>query len=292
MNRPILGLARRPFGTTLVVCTLAALLPGCASRDFSDAWATPQSEAVAEGRSLPGLEHGSVQLRGGGGIAGLAGEFTALERVLTDRSGSAGGEGEESPSLPSPPQDAKATDAASTKRLVIYTAQLHVLVPSAKESLAKFLARVEQLGGYMQSRSQHTITVRVPAQTFDSILDETREYGKITHEKIDALDVTRQFRDVTIRLETAEKSRQRLLEILAKAEKVEDVLKIEEQIRRLVTEIELMKAELRNLSDRITFSTITVVFQQNAPEIASPPRLRSRFGWINLVGIEQVLNRF
>ena len=145
----------------------------------------------------------------------------------------------------------------------------------------------------MEKRSRTSLTVRVPAETFEPLLDELRALGKVTREHVDAVDVTSRFRDTTIRLETAEKSRQRLLEILAKAEKTEDILKIEEQIRRLVTEIETLKAELRTLSDRIAYSTISVDFQQNAPEVRQTPRsVGSRFHWINRVGIEHTLSDF
>jgi hypothetical protein len=81
--------------------------------------------------------------------------------------------------------------------------------------------------------------------------------------------------------------------LLARADKVEDILRIEGELRRLTEEIERLKGEVRFLSDRIAYSTLKVLFSSNAPEpIPVPRRARSRFWWINRVGVEHVLEDF
>ena len=59
---------------------------------------------------------------------------------------------------------------------------------------------------------------------------------------------------------------------------MEDILKIEAEVRRLTDEIEGMKGELRNLGDQVAFSTLTVNFFADAPPPNPyPQRTRSRF---------------
>ncbi len=108
-----------------------------------------------------------------------------------------------------------------------------------------------------------------------------------------ANDVTNQHTDLTIRLENAEKSRQRLLALIEKATKIEDIIKIEAALRRLTGEIERMKGQLKLMIDQIAFSTVTVSLHANAPK-AKPNKRRqqSRFPWINRIGIDQDLKRF
>jgi len=182
----------------------------------------------------------------------------------------------------------KSIEAA--KRLVIYTGSLSLLVAQADPAVAEFLAHVDTLGGYLQSRSGTTVTVRVPASTFFQTVDRLRKSGQVVDENINAQDVTKRVFDLELRQRTAEEAHKRLLKLLESATKMEDILAIEAQLRRLTDEIEAMKGELRTIADQVAFSTLTVTFMANAPSpVPYPMRTHSRFSWINQVGIERVL---
>ena len=196
--------------------------------------------------------------------------------------------GEEPSSKPPAPA---AAPAGGAKRLMIYTASYELLVPSVPDSIRAFVERVEGLGGYLQKRENERLTCRVPAARFRELIGGMASFGAVIRESLAAADVTRDYMDLEIRIENAEKSRQRLLAILEKATKVEEVLAIETDLRRLTEEIERMKGELRFLADQIAFSTVSVLFRSSAP--APTPirgRERSRFEWLNRVGVEHVLS--
>lgn len=193
----------------------------------------------------------------------------------------------------SSPSPTMAEPAAAARRLVIYTGSVSSLVAQVEPALAAFVAKVTADGGYLQNRSGTSVTVRVPAAHFFTTLQWLRESGQVSDEQINAVDVTRQVFDIELRLKTADEARKRLLKLLESATKMEDILAIEAQLRRLTDEIEGMKGELRNLSDQIAFSTLTVNFYANAPAPNPyPQRTRSRFEWINQVGIENVMGSF
>lgn len=179
------------------------------------------------------------------------------------------------------------------KRLVIYTGDYTVMTANIDQAVRELIALAESFGGYLQRRQNGEVTVRVPAERFFELTGRVPSWGIVTHESMQASDVTKQFLDLGLRIETAEKSRARLLELLARAIKMEDILRIEEQVRRLTEEIETMKGELRYLSDQIGFSTLAVRFLANAPQpSAVARRTQSRFPWVNAVGIERVLYDF
>jgi len=98
--------------------------------------------------------------------------------------------------------------------------------------------------------------------------------------------------DLELRMENALKSRDRLLELLNRNDKVADLLAVEKELKRLTEEIELLKGELRFLKDQIVYSPIQVTF--NGPDLEAEPRQRSRshFTWINSIGVENVLDEF
>jgi len=182
---------------------------------------------------------------------------------------------------------------AAAKRLIIYTARFELLVANAEEAMDRFLRKVEAIGGHLQLRENNAISCRVPAERFQSLVAEIPSFGAVISRSQEALDVTKEHRDLAIRIENADRQRKRLLALLEKADKMEDILKIEADLRRLTEEIEKMQAEIRSLEDRVAFSTIDILCRSSAPEARS---VRSRkpnpFDWINRVGPEKLLDRY
>lgn len=185
--------------------------------------------------------------------------------------------------------DAPAPTAAPSKRLMIYRASYQIVVSSVDKSIEELLLMVKTRGGYLEARQDATLTLRVPADLYFEVLDLLPRFGRITQQNLQAVDVTRQFADLQLRIANARASRDRLAKLLEQANKMEDIIKIEAELRRLTEEIERMEGELRGIGDQIAFSTLTVTFLSNAPEPSVyPQRQVSRFDWINQVGLEAV----
>jgi len=177
-------------------------------------------------------------------------------------------------------------------RKMIYSASLQMRVSSVEDAVQRLLDRVGQLEGYLAQRNNNTLTCRIPATSFQTLVQEVKEYGAVLQESMQAQDVTKKHMDLSIRLENAETARKRLLKLLEKATKVEDILKIEEQLTRLTETIERIKGELKYLNEQVAYSLVSVGFHSVSPSTMPKRRSRSRFDWINQVGIEQVLRRF
>jgi hypothetical protein len=86
--------------------------------------------------------------------------------------------------------------------------------------------------------------------------------GKVQSQSVSGQDVTDQYRDYQIRLENAEKSRDRYLELLAKAENVEAALQVERELERLNETIDLLKGRMNRMDHLEAFSTITVQIKE------------------------------
>ena len=169
---------------------------------------------------------------------------------------------------------------------------MHVEVARVEEAKAEFIAKVVQWGGYLSQQRGNEVTLRLPAAQFDTAFAALRGMGRVLSETREATDVTEQYVDLGIRLENAQRSRARLLELLAKADKVEDILKIEEQLRRLSEEIERLEGQKRLLADQIAMATLIAHFHVLGPQAPGDrQREPSRFDWVNAVGAES-LRRF
>ncbi|MNK69273.1 hypothetical protein D3C87_886550 [compost metagenome] len=111
------------------------------------------------------------------------------------------------------------------------------------------------------------LVIKVPSQNFDRFIDEVSKGVSYFDEKqISAKDVTEQFIDLTSRLKTKKKLEERYLEILKKANKVSEILEIEQQISAIREEIEAKEGQLKYLESRVSQSTITIVFYKTVAE--------------------------
>jgi hypothetical protein len=84
----------------------------------------------------------------------------------------------------------------------------------------------------------------VKSEHLNDAIKEISELGKVQGKSLSGQDVTEEYLDFQIRLENAEKSRERYLELLAKAENVEAALKVEKELERLNGTIDLLKGKM------------------------------------------------
>ena len=114
--------------------------------------------------------------------------------------------------------------------------------------------------------------------------------GKVLSRQIEALDVGERYRDLGLRLKTLEAMRQRLEELLARAGNVKEALEVEQQLERVLGEIEQLKGQLRSLDDRIAYSTLTLSFTPTPqPALDQGAVFRLPFPWLDELGIHSLL---
>ncbi|MEE8640439.1 MAG: DUF4349 domain-containing protein [bacterium] len=114
-----------------------------------------------------------------------------------------------------------------------------------------------------------SVTLKVHPSKFDETVRALREIGRLLSESSTTEDVTQEYVDVQARLENAEATRARYLEILAiRAGTVPDILEVEREIERVTENIERFKGQLRYFDAQIGLSTITIHFEQ--PHAAVP----------------------
>ncbi|MES2134201.1 MAG: DUF4349 domain-containing protein [Bacteroidota bacterium] len=108
-------------------------------------------------------------------------------------------------------------------------------------------------------RISYNLKVRIPAKQFESFLKESeKDEGEILYKNISARDVTEEYVDGEIRLNSKRLFRNRYNQLLEKAGKVEDILAIEENIRTLQEEIESQEGQLKFLDDQVSYSTLEI----------------------------------
>ena len=110
--------------------------------------------------------------------------------------------------------------------------------------------------------------------------------------EISARDVTEEFVDLTTRLNSKRNALSRYNDIMKRADKVKDIVEIEEAIRNLQEEIESSEGRLRYLNDCVNYSTLSLSISTEK-DFSYHPAKRDSFwekfkesvveGWFGLV---------
>lgn len=107
-----------------------------------------------------------------------------------------------------------------------------------------------------------TVTIRVPSKEFDNAIAAIKKIGKVNSLSIKADDVSEEYVDLTSRLKNYQAQEAQLLTIMAKAQTVDETLKVQEQLTAVQGEIEVIKGRMQFLDNRVDFSTITLNIQE------------------------------
>lgn len=118
-----------------------------------------------------------------------------------------------------------------------------------------------------------TLQVRVPQGRFNDAIRQIRDIGdiEVLSSNIEGKDVTEQFVDLQARLKAKQDEEQRYLALLARADKVDDILKIDSVLAQVRTQIEQLTGQVNSIKSRTTFSTITVQVSPIAPQPVPTP---------------------
>jgi hypothetical protein len=278
---------------TLILCSLSAL--GCGVAMAKDV--SPERRVAAYGGAAPApvpasMKQANVDVDHDGikdemDVAPNSGaDDLRLAQNTTPSTGGAGGQ-PPSGSTQQPAQPV-AKDAA-TPQLLIYTADVTIAVFQVDQQMNAVEQVAHAVGGYLSSRSDQQVVIRVPREKFDEAIHKIEALGDVLHRSIAAQDVTDQYVDLQARLKNAYVMRERLTALLKDAQ-VKDALEIEKELGRVTESIEQMEGQLKLLSDRVAYSTISVSFQAVNPQGVPDTQFTLPFPWIQDLGLSSLLS--
>ncbi|MFM7814246.1 MAG: DUF4349 domain-containing protein, partial [Flavobacteriales bacterium] len=146
--------------------------------------------------------------------------------------------------------------------MLVYNASMRIQVKDVDTVMNRLTELAAQEKGYVVSKNNYSMVLRVETSHLESAMQKISTYGKVEGKSISTTDVTADYEDTRIRLDNAEKARNRYLELLAKAENVEAALKVEKELERLNTEIDMLRGRAGKLEHDVRFSTITVQYSE------------------------------
>lgn len=163
-----------------------------------------------------------------------------------------------------------------------FTARLRLSVNNLRDAVNQSRRLAMKFGGYVKRMNDSSTMLAIPVKNADAALSEISKLGVLNSLAIEGDDVTQQVTDLAIRLENLEKSRKRLLALLEKANKVDEMVKVENAIAKVTTELERLQAQQKNLRTRIDYVTMYVNFQASVTRPVIQPT--SPVSWVNSLG--------
>lgn len=111
--------------------------------------------------------------------------------------------------------------------------------------------------GGNQNRSAE-FTVRIPAGRYDAFFAGVGDVAHVVRRSENSTDVGAEYYDSELRLNTAKTKHERLLALLEKADKMEDIITLETSLAQVQYEIDQLSGTLRRYDGLIDFATIHV----------------------------------
>lgn len=239
----------------LAMLMAVSLLAGCGGSSSYD------SAATAPMASAP-KEEAAVE------------EYFETEDVIVEESTAAGVE--------------TGNDISNTRqvnRKLIRTFDIQIQTKEFDSVVAGIQEKVDELGGYIEHSSLDSgsayyrnynrysyMTVRIPSDKLDQFVSNVQENANVTNISESTEDITLNYVDVESRKIALETEQGRLLELLEKAETVEDIITIESRLSEVNYQLESYTSQLRTFDNQVDYSTVHIDISEVDRETKVEPK--------------------
>ena len=160
-----------------------------------------------------------------------------------------------------------AQDLPQTEKKIIKNGDLNLKVDSADKAAEKISEIAKNNKGEVFSTSFYqtsnnvksgTITIKVPVANFEKAFAEVKDVAALViRESISGQDVTEEYIDIQAQLKNRQAEEQSYIKILDRAQKIQDVLDVTQQLSRVRGNIEQLQGRIKYLESQTDMSTIS-----------------------------------
>jgi len=156
----------------------------------------------------------------------------------------------------------RSQETRNDTRMIAYNASLDLFVKNPEDT-RKFLTEYIRISnGYITREENNSITARIPVEKMDEYLVYAKTLGKVNRENKTGTDITDQYCDNVLRLESLRSVQKRYITLLERANSVSDILAVERELERINLEIERLEGRIKQTEQSASFSNITVRFRE------------------------------
>ena len=169
----------------------------------------------------------------------------------------------------------KSQSVPGTEQKLIKTIRMEAETEDLDALLPQINAKIEALGGYVENQELYngssyssyrsrsaSMTIRIPAEQLGGFVEDVKGVSNVVSYNESTENVTLQYVSTESRMKALEVEQERLLELLAKAENMSDLLEIEARLTDVRYELESVTSQLRVLSNQVDYATVHLYISQ------------------------------
>jgi len=214
------------------------------------------------------------------------------------------------PDLGAPAPDAQAQDKAAAggtvstavtpDRQIVKNAYVAMRVDDVARSVFDIHGLIKKRNGLIASEDTQAsgestssmMTAQIPAADLDAFIADVSKLGAVDSVSVTAQDVTGQVVDLDARIKALQTSVDRMTQLLAQAQRIEDMLAIETQLSQRQAELDSLTAQRKTLGEQVAYSTVTMALtpKSSVSTVEAPGFLSGlASGWAALVSLVTIM---
>ena len=262
---------KKRSGLALILTAIMLLTAACGNSGSSYESKSYDKAAAAEPMAAAGATNGIYMEES---------TATADYEMMDEADG--GSAGTSSPDTP-------ATQA--TNRKLIRTISMEVETREFEALVEKVSQRTAFFGGYTEYSSTYngsnysggrvrtsTMTLRIPADKMDEFLSEVAEASNVVRRDENVSDVTLNYVDMESHKNALKAQEKRLIEMMDKAETIEDLITLESRLGDIRYQIESMESQLRTYDNQVDYATLRL----SITEVEELTPVEEKSDWENM----------
>ena len=165
---------------------------------------------------------------------------------------------------------------ANTQRKPVYSASYTIETEKYTDDYARIIAAAKKYNGYISGENSYgtapeeygdsgrtaELTVRIPVESYTAFTSDLSGIGYTVQKSQNTDDITSQYSDVESRIDLLETQYDKLAAHLENATKMSDIIELEEEMCRILNELDELKGTRRHYDDMVAYSTVDIILNE------------------------------
>ncbi|HEX3078295.1 MAG TPA: DUF4349 domain-containing protein [Lachnospiraceae bacterium] len=193
----------------------------------------------------------------GEGITEIGDSTGSLESESTEKADTA-----TTTNLPSAQENRKLIKRVD---LSLETQDFYTVVDNIQDKMISIGGYAESLEMYGLKNSETKscyLVARIPSTQLDYFVELVGDTGNVVSKSMSSQDVTLEYVDMESHVKTLKVERDRLLELITKAESLDDIIILENRLTEIRYELENYESRIKTYDNLVDYSTVSISIQE------------------------------
>ena len=163
---------------------------------------------------------------------------------------------------------------------LVYSGSIRLQTLEYDKTMKSVHTRITDAGGFVQyedetdgndswyystpsvSTRYAQIEARIPSEQFESFLDSLKEDGQVMNRHINVDIISQTYADTEATAKAYEIEKERLLDMMDKAEKIEDMIAVEQRLSEVEAELNSYRTSLASMDRDVAYSTVSISVEE------------------------------